>query len=268
MSYDASARALRCPFCGSEELESRPDVVVIAPKRIVPFALSREEAVVAMRQWLGQGFWRPGDLSEQALVVKMTPVYVPYWIFEATTHTYWTADTNQLPVLSRGDWRPLSGAHHGRHTGLVVGASSALSARETNVLCPFDLAAAVPPEAVDLDNVTVEQFQVMRKYARPLARQGLETLEAQACEARYVPGRCRKMQVNTRLEGLTSEPVLVPVWIMAYHYRNRPFRFLVNGQTGRATGAAPTSYRKIAGAIGIAILVGLGLLALLAFLGR
>ncbi len=41
------------------------------------------QAVVAMREWLGQGFWRPGDLAARAAVVKMTPVYVPYWVFDA-----------------------------------------------------------------------------------------------------------------------------------------------------------------------------------------
>ena len=49
------------------------------------------------------------------------------------------------------------------------------------------------------------------------------------------------------VEGLSAEPVLLPVWIMAYSYREQTFRFLLNGQTGRCTGTAPTSYTKIAG---------------------
>jgi hypothetical protein len=49
--------------------------------------------------------------------------------------------------------------------------------------------------------------------------------------------------------------VLLPVWIMAYRFRDRVFRFLVNGQTGKATGEAPISYAKILGAILIAALV-------------
>ena len=67
------------------------------------------------------------------------------------------------------------------------------------------------------------------------------------------------MKVNLRLSGLSSEPVLLPVWIMAYRYREAVFRFLVNGQTGKATGKAPVSYQKIAVAIGIALAVLLAL---------
>ena len=43
---------------------------------------------------------------------------------------------------------------------------------------PFDLAQGVKPEEVDLDNITVEQFSVGRKYARPLARQGWKSWNA------------------------------------------------------------------------------------------
>lgn len=253
MSYDASAGALRCPFCGSEKLASRPDARILSPQRVVPFALARDAAVAKMRNWLGQGFWRPGDLSQQALVVSMTAVYVPAWVFSAKTHTLWTADTSETPPGARADWFPLFGEHQGEHAGLLVGASSALAPNELAEISPFDLAAGVAPQAVDLNNITVEQFSVGRKYARPLARQGLESLEAAACQQHYVPGRCRNMKVNVLLEGLASEPVLAPVWIMAYRYRGQVFRFLINGQSGKAAGQAPVSYRKILAAIGIAL---------------
>ena len=77
MSYDASAQTLRCPFCGSEQLDKKPDAKEIAPDGVVPFVVTRDQAVESMRKWLGQGFWRPGDLATSAAVVKMTPVYVP-----------------------------------------------------------------------------------------------------------------------------------------------------------------------------------------------
>lgn len=258
MSYDASAGTLRCPFCGSDQLVEKESSKEVAPQRVVPFSVPRDAAVASMRNWLGQGFWRPGDLRERAMVVDMTAVYVPYWVFEAETHTYWTADTSQTPPGASGDWFPLSGEHHGHYEGVLIGASSALMPAETAALCPFDLAQGVDPSQVDLNNVIVEQFSVARKYARPLARQGLEDREQNACQGQYVPGNARNVKVNVRIEGLTSEPVLLPVWIMAYRYGEELFRFLVNGQTGRATGRAPVSWRKIGAVIGLVLLVIVG----------
>ena len=271
MSYDASAGSLRCPFCGSTEMEPRQDAKTLSPRSVVPFVLDREQAVAQMRQWLGRGFFRPGDLAREAAVENMTAVYVPYWVFQATTHTYWTADTSQTPMGASADWFPMAGEHRGRYEGLLVGASGALTPSETSAISPFDMSAGVPPDEVDLNNVIVEQFGLPRKYARPLARQGLEQLEAEACQREHVPGRARNVHVNVRIEGLSSEPVLLPVWIMTYRYNQQSFRFLVNGQTGRATGAAPVSWRKIlaiAAIILAVILLGLVLLGGLSGCGR
>jgi hypothetical protein len=232
----------------------------------VPFAVSHEQALGLLRRWLGQGIWRPGDLSEQALVVSLTPVYVPYWVFDAQTHTYWTADTSRTPAGAKSAWYPIAGERRGECRGLLVGASGALTARETAALAPFDLDHAQAPDQVDLDNAITEQFGVERKLARPLAVQGIELLETRACE-QLVPDKARNVRANVLVEGLTSQPVLLPAWIMAYRYRDELFRFVANGQTGRCTGTAPTSLRKIAAAIAIAIGVVL-LILLLSSLAR
>jgi len=266
MSYDASVQALRCPFCGGEHLEAQRDSKTLAPKLVVQFLIDQNNAVSRLKEWMGSSFWRPGDLATASIVTKLTAVYVPYWVFSAKTFTYWTADSSETPWGARADWCPVSGEHRAKYEGLLVGASSSLSPAETSALCPFDLTKAVPAERVDLENALFEQFQVQRKYARPLDQPGLEGLETQACEA-LVPGRSRNVRVNVRVEGLSAEPVLLPVWIMAYTYQQQTFRFLLNGQTGRCTGTAPTSYKKIAAvtagviAAVIAILICAGLFA-------
>ncbi|MDX1947543.1 MAG: hypothetical protein SFU86_19245 [Pirellulaceae bacterium] len=268
MSYDASARTLRCPFCGSEKLAEQKDAKVLRPSRVVPFKISQDVVLASLRQYLGSSFWRPGDLAQAAIVEKLTQVYVPYWVFSARVFTYWTADTSQTPAGAQASWYPMSGHNQASYGGVLVGASGVLSPAETGAICPYDLTAGIPPERVDLENAVYEQFRVQRKYARPLAQQGLEDLERAACR-KYVPGNCRNLHVNVRTEGLTGEPILLPVWIMAYRYKGQVFRFLANGQTGRTTGTAPISYRKIAGVVALvvaAILVGLACAGLLAAL--
>jgi len=253
MSYDASAQTLRCPFCGSEKLREEKDAKVLAPERVIKFEVSQSQALDSLCNWLPGNFWRPSDLAEQAVVTGMTAVYVPYWVFGGQTFTYWTADTSQVPFGARASWYPVSGEHRGNYGGVLIGASGVLTPSETASLCPFELSTGVPPEQVDLNNVVYEQFRVQRKYARPLAQQGLENLEAQACQ-QYVAGNCRNMKVNVRVQNLSAEPVLLPVYIMAYQYRQKVYRFLVNGQTGRHSGTAPISYKKIAAVVGLVLL--------------
>ena len=266
MSYDASAQTLRCPFCGSEKLEERQDQKMLRPHWVVPFAVEQHDALARLRQWLGSSYWRPSDLAQTAEVTKLTQVFVPYWVFAARVFTYWTADSSQKPFGARGDWVPLSGQNQASYSGLLVGASSVLTPAETYAICPYELSAGVSPDEVDLDNVVYEQFRVQRKYARPLAQAGLEEQERNACRE-YVPGNCRNLHVNVRVEGLTGEPVLLPVWIMAYRYKDQVHRFLVNGQTGQCTGTAPTSYAKIAGVVGIIIAAIIAMIVCMGIIG-
>lgn len=265
MSYDASAQTLRCPFCGGDGLAAQADAPTVAPEWVVPFAVDRVQAEQVLRTWLGRGFWRPPDLRESAVVTQMTAVFVPYWVFSAQTLSYWTADTDQTYPGARAAWRPLFGTHRETHEGVLVGASSVLTPQETAALGPFDLSAAVPPDRVDLDNVVYEEFRVLRKYARPLARQGLEARVRAGCQ-QCVPGRARNLHVNLRIEELSSRPALLPVWIFAYRYRDGLFRFLINGQSGQPTGQAPVSYHNFSKVLAIVLMVvaGLVLLGLLA----
>jgi hypothetical protein len=61
--------------------------------------------------------------------------------------------------------------------------------------------------------------------------------------------------VQNDVERPTFKHVLLPVWIAAYRYNGKVYRFLVNGQTGEVVGVAPWSAAKLAAAIAFVILV-------------
>lgn len=253
MNYDAKAQGLKCPFCGSLDLVADASQGILAPEFVVPFALDRIAAENHLRAWLGSSFWHPGDLRAGAQLTELRAVYVPFWVFATSVSTHWTADTNQVPWGANASWYPLSGHRSGQYADLWVPAGAGLNPTETNAIFPFDLNGAVGPESVDLADVTVEQFSISRRYARPLAQQRLEALETAAI-ASEVPGSSRNVHVNCLMTGATSRPGLVPVYVLAYRYKGVLYRYVVNGQTGRATGSAPVSLAKVGGVVGLVFL--------------
>lgn len=263
MSYDAGAMALRCPFCGSEKLTAQNDATIYGASRIAPFRIRRDEATTLLRNWLGGKFWAPTDLATVASVVGMTGIFVPYWVFSANTFTYWTADTSDAPASSMSGWYPVSGENHSSHSGLLVGASSVLSPTETDEIAPFDLEQAVSIDKVNMESVVYEQFRVQPKYARNLAQKGLEEREMIVC-GKKILARSRHLHVNVRTENLSTEGVLLPVWILAYRYHDNVYRFLVNGQTGKSTGTSPTSVWKVMAAVALAVFAAMFLLVAIA----
>ena len=51
--------------------------------------------------------------------------------------------------------------------------------------------------------------------------------------------------MNTQYSDITFKHVLMPVWISAYRYRDKVYRFMVNGQNGEVQGESPKSGWKI-----------------------
>ena len=75
--------------------------------------------------------------------------------------------------------------------------------------------------------------------------------------------RQRIHDIRHPVNDVTFKHILLPVWLAAYKYRGRTFRFVVNGRTGRVQGERPYSALKItiavilgacvAGAVGFAL---------------
>ncbi len=260
MSYDASAQALRCPFCGSTKLNERQDARTLLAQSVIPTEIDRQEVVKHLRSWLAQGFWRPGDTAAASVLASATLVYVPFWLFSATTHTCFTGDES-APWGSRADWIATSGEYQGTHQAVLIQASSVLSSHEVDAVLPFDLNRQIALDQVDLLNAVVEDFRLPKAEARTLARVKLEAADRAACEQK-MRDRARNVSVNVLISDMTERPILAPLWIMVYHYQNKPFRVLVNGQTGRTNGTAPLSVAKISAAIVISILAIMLLLGL------
>jgi ribosomal protein S27E len=253
MAYDAALRAVACPFCGSlglSEVESGAGRV--EPTSALPFQVSAEAATAAFGVFAKSSWWYPDDLAAHGRLTDLRRVFVPAWCFRGAVASFWTADTTDG---ARRTWRPIAGTRRRSFEDVVVLASTALTPLELAGLAPFRLRqriplAQLPMQATDLfETARLSQHAALRSL--PATVQSWE----QADLAPELPGETRKVHADQLITDVRGELVLVPVWIAAYRYGETVYRFLVNGDTGKATGTAPTSWFKV---------VGLGLLLVLA----
>ncbi len=261
MTYDAAAGSLRCPYCGSTSVQPTAPTRRLVADAVVPSRIDRQQVQQRLRQFLGSSFWHPGDLGQVSQLREATLVYVPYWCFEAEVSTHYTADTTAKPAPGRGDWAPLYGHRTAAYGGVLVAASEVLTPAETAAIEPFNLHEAVAADGFDYGDSPVEVFRVARKFARPLGIGIIEALERGAA-ADQVPGRHRNVHVNCLITAMSSYPVLLPVWVLAYQYRGVVYRVLINGQSGRVDGRAPMSYWKMA-MVSLGVVIGMIVIGLL-----
>jgi DNA-directed RNA polymerase subunit RPC12/RpoP len=279
-TLDPGVAASACAFCGTPAVVEAPvSGTMVRPEGLLPFRLDRDGAVGRFREWISGLWFRPNDLKSKSSVASLSGVYVPFWTFDAATHSLWSADAGyyyQVPVEvvengqsvtrmeTRTRWEPAEGVLEKFFDDLPVQASRGLPPELARSIEPFPTDGLVPYEPAYLSGFLAEEYAVDVKEALGMARRRMHAEIQQAC-ASEVPGDThRNLSVQSVFSGIAYKNALLPIWIAAYQYGGAPYRFLVNGITGKVAGKAPYSWIKV----GLAILAALALVALIASQSR
>jgi hypothetical protein len=277
--------SIRCPFCDSTYVvkQSNEDRTRQRPEFIIGFAITKEKATELFFEWLGKNSWfRPGDLRYKAVSDKQQGVYIPFWHFTLKSHSKWSARigehwyrTETYTVTVNGkretrtrtvqetEWWPLSGVFRKYYSGYMVSASKGLPQDEAVAIQPYRLSSMMRFRPHFLAGWMLEDYSFSREEAMGLAKSEFLRREKEAI-AQFLPGDTQSsLNVFTNFEEGDTDLVLLPVHVMAYHYRGKVYRFLVNGQTGKLYGEKPWSAARIAAAV----IAGIILIAILVIIG-
>lgn len=242
----------------------------VRPAGLLPFHVDRDAASKSFRSWVTGLWFRPNDLKAKSSVTAMQGVYVPFWTFDALTHNRWTAEaghyyTVQVEAIENGKrvlrserrtrWEPAAGFLEKAFDDVPVPASKGLPPGLARGVEPFPTGGLVPYDPQYLSGFLAEEYAVDLPDALGTAKERM-TQEIFAACGSEVPGDThRSLSVSTAWSALTCKNALLPLWISAYEYGGKPFRFLVNGVTGKVDGNAPFSAVKIALAVAAVIAV-------------
>lgn len=273
-----ATHATECPFCATPVVLDTGTMRHIKPQALIPFALTETEARKAMTAWLGSLWFAPNTLLEYARKGRaMNGVYVPFWTFDAATASRYTGqrgeyyyETRTVQVRVNGKmqtrqervrhtrWYPASGHVAREFDDVLVMASHSLPARLGNELTPWDLGALVPYGPEYLAGFQAEGYTVGLAEGHGEARQRMAAVILQDVRRDIGGDEQRVHDVDTRWSEETFKHILLPVWMAAYKYNGKSYRFLVNGQTGEVQGERPWSIWKIAFAVLVVGLLALG----------
>jgi hypothetical protein len=278
-SVPFDTRSFTCPFCDSNYVVELPPAETgrQPPEFVIGFAVAPEQALEKFRHWLRQANWfRPGDLTRASVEDKLKGVYLPFWSFSMLAECRWSAQigeywyrTETYTTVENGktvthtrtvtetEWWPLSGRHHEFYSGYLVSGSRGLAQAEAERIKPFHLAALKRYQPSFLAGWLSEEYSVEREAALAVCRQEFARRE-QAAVSAFLPGDTHsQVQAATEFSQINSDLVLLPVYLLSYRYRDRLFRFLVNGQSGQVSGDKPLSARRILAVVfGVLALIG------------
>ena len=258
-----------CPFCGVSIVAAAQSTKRLKPRALLPFQVNGDKAWGLFREWIDSRWFAPGDLKKMTRKhSRLRGMYIPYWTYDSDTTTQYTGQRGEYYYVTRRysvrvngktqwrtrrerrtRWYPASGTVRVPFDDVLVLASNSLPREYAEKLEPWDLQNTVAYDDSFLSGFGAESYQIDLADGFRLADKIMEG------GIRYAVGQDiggdtqRIHSMQTSHDHVTFKHILLPIWISAYRYRDKVFRFLINGRTGEVQGERPWSGWKIAGLV-------------------
>jgi DNA-directed RNA polymerase subunit RPC12/RpoP len=265
-----------CPFCTQPIVTQARACTVVRPNGILPFQLDKSKTIAAFRSWISSRWFAPNRLKRESTIDQcISGLYIPAWTYDTFTTSRYQGERgdayyvsvrvgNNTQMQRRIRWSSRTGVVGVAFDDVLVEATTSLSSKELESLQPWDLKGMVPYDDRFLAGFRAECYQVDLPMGFKRAKQLMVPRIHQAIRRDIGGDEQRIHHVSTTYQGITFKHFLMPVWVSAYRYHNKVYRFLVNARTGEVFGERPYSAWKISFAV-LAGLVVIGIIILIAY---
>ncbi|MEM9736819.1 MAG: primosomal protein N' (replication factor Y) - superfamily II helicase [Pseudomonadota bacterium] len=283
VSLDEGTQADQCPFCATplsrsaEHPHRHPK-----PGAVLPFALTEREARERMKTWLGSLWFAPSKLTQYAEAGRpISGVYLPHYTYDAAGEAayqgargdaYYVTRTRTVTVDGktrqetyqerRIRWTQVSGRVARFFDDVLVPASETMGPMGDRAQAAghgWELAALEPYRPEYLAGFRAEAPAVPLDQGFAAAKGAMESVLRRDIRFDIGGDEQRISHMTARFDRITFKHVLLPVWLAAYRWRNKPYRVVVNGRTGQVSGERPYSAWKIAIAVALGLIVAAGI---------
>lgn len=282
---DAYNVAQFCAFCGSSHIVKQDCSAGIVPESVVPFKVSQKTAMELFRKWISKRYFAPRALKTNYSAQRLKGVYIPFWTYDTQTFSRYTGEggtyyyvTETYTTVENGKtvrktrqvrkirWWPTSGNYSRFFDDVLVNASKQIDSKLIGRIEPFALEELVGYKPEYLSGFFAEHYSVGLKDGWTTARKWIDDQIREGVIRKINADEVRNLHIRSCYEDIKYKHLLLPLWISSYTYKNKIYKFMINGQTGKVSGYSPVSPWKVLLAIGVGAAV--AVLAYLIFRNR
>ena len=273
--FDATTAAGSCPYCGNPSIVPGQFHGMLRPDYILPFKLSKEQAVASLKNYYRGKKLLPKEFSSENHLEEIKGVYVPFWLFDETAVADTSYQATRVNSVTRGnelitttEYFDVRRAGTVRFTRIPADGSKKMPDELMDSIEPFDYSelkpfstAYMPGFMADIYDVDDrESFERVQKRGSQTA---LEIMDSTVSGYSSVIPKQREVHIHRE----KTSYALLPVWMLSTRWKNQNFIFAMNGQTGKFIGDLPVSMgRYFAWFAGIALPLAAVLTVLLKFM--
>ena len=249
---DATTAATSCPYCGNPTVIPGQFHGMLKPDYILPFRVSKEEAVAALTKYYRGKRLLPRTFTEQNHIQEIKGMYVPFWLFDSTAYADMEYRTTRVTAIQQGDEMiTTTDNFQVRRAGTVrfqripADGSRKMPDELMDSIEPFDYSDLKPFSTAYMPGFLADIYDVddRESYERVKSR-GTHTAEQLMDQT--VTGYSSVVQVRRQVQMKRERTAyaLLPVWMLSTQWNGANFIFAMNGQSGKFIGDLPVSMKR------------------------
>lgn len=252
ISGGSTVGASVCPYCGNTSIIKGQFAGSLRPDYVVPFKVSREEAMQHFTAAAGRAPFLPDEFKSRRIVETLTGMYVPFWMFDCDCEAAISYRAERVRFWSDANFNYTKTDHYKllRNGGIgfaniPVDGSKKADNTYMEALEPFDLSEAMDFNTAYLSGYFADKYDVTAEESIPRANERVKN-STEAVFAGTAAGYTglRTEHSSIRFENGKVRYALLPVWMLHIRYGDAVYAYAINGQTGKTVGEYPICKKK------------------------
>lgn len=254
--------ACRCEHCGTylifDERVSQP----YEPRMILPFYVSREQAVEHLDREFSNRLFAPSDFMSAKSLEKMEGIYVPFWLYDYDVNYDFAGEGTRIRTWTSGDMEYTETSYYevvrkmdADFERVPADASYVMADGIMDLMEPYDYQALIGFMPKYMSGFLSERYNQPADELAGRAEEKVKEASENLLQGSLTGyATIRSYRKNLDLHKKDACYALMPVWQYVYRYKDKTYLYHVNGQTGKVVGATPVSRAKVL-AYGASVLV-------------
>lgn len=256
--FTGTLASSECPYCGSPiQLENAYKAEDRIPvDGVLPFLVDKKKATHNLAAWVRSRWFAPNEFLRRGVHGQFNGVYLPYWTYDTMTGNWYSGERGEHYYVEVGEgenkrrerrtrWYPVSGAFQRFFDDVLVIASRGLPAKLVLKLEPWPLDGLSPFNQQVLAGYLARTYEVELDAGFLEAKQRIDAAIHSEVRQRIGGDEQRIHSIDTHYDAITYKHLLLPTWLLAYRFHEKPYQVLINAGTGEVQGERPWSWVKI-----------------------
>lgn len=241
-----------CPYCGSSSVIEGEQKVVASFDSIIPFSFGKAEALMKLSNAVSKNFFAEKKVTKNLTKDDVHGAYINSFVFDFDTVSSYNGVFSYTEYETDKEGRThsytrtknVSGIFAKKYSNITVEANSNLEQRELLSIMPFNYNGAVDFKTDFMSGYMLEMqdkmFADCVKLAEKIIRKDIkqELLRKHNCEA------IEQLNLDLNFKDRKYNYCLLPVYFVKAKNKEKNYKILINGQTGKV-GKLPKNILRI-----------------------